>query len=98
MALIASAMEIVRVARRHSCFNCWHVGTRQEPASALSRDAIHARQGELGIRRIQGVLQLVKQYGCALRRCLCNGAGLARRRVSALCAAIWSAIRRLLSA
>jgi hypothetical protein len=28
-------------------------------------DAIHARQGELGIRRIQGVLQLVKQYGCA---------------------------------
>jgi hypothetical protein len=28
-------------------------------------DAIHARQGELGIRRIQGVLQLVKQYGSA---------------------------------
>jgi transposase len=26
-------------------------------------DAIHARQGELGLRRIQGVLQLVKQYG-----------------------------------
>lgn len=26
-------------------------------------DAIHARQGELGARRIQGVLQLVKQYG-----------------------------------
>jgi len=26
-------------------------------------DAIHARQGELGMRRIQGVLQLVKQYG-----------------------------------
>jgi len=28
-------------------------------------DAIHARQGELGIRRIQGVVQLVKQYGSA---------------------------------
>jgi transposase len=26
-------------------------------------DAIHARQGELGLRRIQGVLQLAKQYG-----------------------------------
>ena len=26
-------------------------------------DAIHARQGELGMRRIQGVLQLVKKYG-----------------------------------
>ncbi|MGB7548898.1 MAG: IS21 family transposase [Terracidiphilus sp.] len=26
-------------------------------------DAIHARQGELGMRRIQGVLQLVKRYG-----------------------------------
>ncbi len=26
-------------------------------------DAIHARQGELGTRRIQGVLQLAKQYG-----------------------------------
>jgi transposase len=26
-------------------------------------DAIHARQGELGMRRVQGVLQLVKQYG-----------------------------------
>ena len=26
-------------------------------------DAIHARQGELGARRIQGVLQLAKQYG-----------------------------------
>jgi hypothetical protein len=26
-------------------------------------DAIHAHQGELGMRRIQGVLQLAKQYG-----------------------------------
>ena len=26
---------------------------------------IHARQGELGTRRIQGVVQLVKQYGSA---------------------------------
>jgi transposase len=33
-------------------------------------DAIHARQGELGVRRIQGVLQLVKQYGSAA----CNDA------------------------
>src|SRR5208337_2991819 len=28
-------------------------------------DAIHARQGELGMRRILGMLQLVKQYGSA---------------------------------
>ena len=28
-------------------------------------DAIHARQGELGLRRIQGVLSLAKQYGSA---------------------------------
>jgi transposase len=28
-------------------------------------DAIHARQGELGIRRIQGMLSLTKQYGSA---------------------------------
>jgi transposase len=33
-------------------------------------DAIHARQGELGMRRILGVLQLVKQYGGAA----CDGA------------------------
>jgi transposase len=33
-------------------------------------DAIHARQGELGTRRIQGVLQLAKQYGNAA----CDGA------------------------
>ena len=46
-------------------------------------DAIHARQGELGMRRIQGVLQLVKQYGSvACGRCLCGGAGTARPRVS----------------
>ena len=28
-------------------------------------DAIHHRQGELGTRRIQGVLSLAKKYGCA---------------------------------
>jgi hypothetical protein len=28
-------------------------------------DAIHARQGERGMRRIQGVLQLVKRYRSA---------------------------------
>jgi transposase len=28
-------------------------------------DAIHHRQGELGARRIQGVLSLAKKYGCA---------------------------------
>jgi hypothetical protein len=36
-------------------------------------DAIHARQGELGMRRIQGVLQLAKQYGSAA----CNDASSA---------------------
>ena len=34
---IVSAMQIVRVVRRRRCFNCWHVRTRQEPTSALSR-------------------------------------------------------------
>jgi transposase len=33
------------------------------PSIGAVCDAIHARQGELGMRRIQGVLQLVKQYG-----------------------------------
>jgi transposase len=35
------------------------------PSIGAVCDAIHARQGELGMRRIQGVLQLVKQYGSA---------------------------------
>jgi len=35
------------------------------PNTGAISDAIHARQGELGMRRIQGVLQLVKQYGSA---------------------------------
>jgi hypothetical protein len=57
-------------------------------------DAIHARQGELGMRRIQGVLQLAKQYGSAMpvrRRWSCALPSIAS------CAAIWSAARRLLS-
>jgi hypothetical protein len=37
-------------------------------------DAIHARQGELGMRRIQGVLQLVKQYGSAAADDACAAA------------------------
>jgi hypothetical protein len=37
-------------------------------------DAIHARQGELGLRRIQGVLQLVKQYGSAASNDACAAA------------------------
>jgi transposase len=37
-------------------------------------DAIHARQGELGTRRIQGVLQLVKQYGSAASDNACAAA------------------------
>jgi transposase len=37
-------------------------------------DAIHARQGELGIRRIQGVLHLVKQYGSAASDDACAAA------------------------
>jgi transposase len=37
-------------------------------------DAIHARQGELGMRRIQGVLQLVKQYGSAASDDACAAA------------------------
>jgi transposase len=37
-------------------------------------DAIHARQGELGARRIQGVLQLAKQYGSAASDDACAAA------------------------
>jgi transposase len=37
-------------------------------------DAIHARQGELGMRRIQGVLQLVKRYGSAACDDACTAA------------------------
>jgi transposase len=37
-------------------------------------DAIHARQGELGMRRIRGVLQLVKQYGSAACDAACAAA------------------------
>ena len=37
-------------------------------------DSIHARQGELGVRRIQGVLQLVKQYGSAASNDACAAA------------------------
>jgi hypothetical protein len=37
-------------------------------------DAIHARQGELGMRRIQGVLRLVKQYGSAASDGACAAA------------------------
>ena len=37
-------------------------------------DAIHARQGELGMRRIQGVFQLVKKYGSAATDGACAAA------------------------
>jgi transposase len=37
-------------------------------------DAIHGRQGELGMRRIQGVFQLVKKYGSAATDDACAAA------------------------
>jgi hypothetical protein len=37
-------------------------------------DAIHARQGELGIRRIQGMLSLTKKYGNATCDQACTAA------------------------
>jgi hypothetical protein len=37
-------------------------------------DAIHARQGELGMRRIQGVFQLVRRYGSAATDDACAAA------------------------
>jgi hypothetical protein len=37
-------------------------------------DAIHARQGELGMRRVQGVFQLVKKYGSAATDDACAAA------------------------
>jgi DNA replication protein DnaC len=53
-------------------------------------DAIHTRQGELGMRRIQGVLQLVKQCSAVSQavwqrgfgRRMRDGAGVAHPRVS----------------
>ncbi len=38
-------------------------GHQAGPSIGAVCDAIHARQGELGTRRIQGVLHLVKKYG-----------------------------------
>ena len=60
-------------------------------------DAIHARQGELGMRRIQGVVHWPSNMAAR------PATALARRRWScalpniASCAAIWSAVRRPLS-
>ena len=44
------------------------------PSIGAVSDAIHARQGELGVRRIQGVLQLAKQYGSAASEDACAAA------------------------
>jgi hypothetical protein len=44
------------------------------PSIGTVCDAIHVRQGELGIRRIQGVLQMVKQYGSAASNDACAAA------------------------
>jgi hypothetical protein len=37
-------------------------------------DAIHHRQGEAGLRRIMGVLKVVKKYGCATTEDACAAA------------------------
>ena len=55
-------MGIVRVARRQ-LLQLLGRAHKAGPNIGAVCDAIHARQGELGMRRIQGVLQLVKQYG-----------------------------------
>jgi hypothetical protein len=60
-------------------------------------DAIHTRQGELGMRRIQGVLRLVKQYGSAASDGACAAALELRVPEYRSYAAIWSAVHRLLS-
>jgi transposase len=52
-------------------------------------DAIHARQGELGMRRIQGVFQLVKKYGSAATDDACAAA-------LDLCVAEYRFVRRYL--
>ena len=44
------------------------------PNTGAICDAIHTRQGELGIRRIQGMLQLVKKYGSAATEDACAAA------------------------
>ena len=44
------------------------------PSVGAVCDAIHARQGELGIRRIQGMLSLTKKYGNATCDQACTAA------------------------
>ena len=44
------------------------------PSIGAVCDAIHARQGELGMRRIQGMFQLVKKYGTAATDDACAAA------------------------
>ena len=83
VAVIASAMRIVRGVRRSIRITCWRALTRPGPTSALVCDAIHHRQAEAGVRRIMGVLSLAKKYGsAACRSGLRSSAGAGRERVS----------------
>jgi len=93
----ASAMEIARVVRRRSCFNCWHVRTRQEPTSALSAksymlvransECVASRAFSNWSTNMEARLQTMP----VRRRWSCASPSIAS------CAAIWSATRRLLS-
>jgi hypothetical protein len=65
VALIVSAMGIVRVRTPPQLLQLLARGHKAGASIGAVCDAIHARQGELGMRRIQDVLQLVKQYGSA---------------------------------
>ena len=51
-----------RTPLRHP--NCWASGPCRAHIGALC-DAIHRQQGEVGVRRILGVLSLAKKYGTA---------------------------------
>jgi hypothetical protein len=69
----------------------WRAGRAGAHVGALC-EAIHRQQGEVGVRRILGVLSLAKKYGRLLLR---KRAPLRWRwafRSTASCAAIWNAV------
>ena len=71
---IASALKIVHGARRRIRCGCSREPTRREPASAQCATRSIIARVRLGLRRIQGVLALVKKYGCAASDDACAAA------------------------
>ena len=71
----------------------WRAGRAGSHIGALC-DAIHRQQGEVGVRRILGVLSLAKKYGTAAVDEACAAAMDMECRNTALSAAIWNAARK----